>query len=97
VYDQATGKQLWSLQLRMIPNSAPVVWQGRVYVEEPGLGEDIDQHEHRVTVLDARTGAFAAGWAIPGVSYSLGSFSLSRDRILVSLPTGVAAISPEQR
>jgi outer membrane protein assembly factor BamB len=96
-FDGATGKELWSLQLRMIPNSPPVVWQGRVYVEEPGLGEDIDQHEHRITVLDAHAGAFEASWAIPGVSYSVGSFSRSRDRILVSLPIGVAAIAPEER
>ncbi|HXJ64659.1 MAG TPA: PQQ-binding-like beta-propeller repeat protein [Actinomycetota bacterium] len=96
-FDGATGKELWSLQLRMIPNSAPVVWQGRVYVEEPGFGEDIDQHEHRITVLDAHTGAFEASWAIPGANYSLGAFSQSRDRVLVSLPTGVGAIAPEQR
>jgi outer membrane protein assembly factor BamB len=97
VFDGATGRERWSLRLRMTPNSPPVVSRGRVYVEEPGLGEDIDQHEHRITVLDAHTGAFEASWAIPGVSFAAGSFDLSRDRVLVSLPIGVAAIAPEER
>ncbi|HEY7282475.1 MAG TPA: PQQ-binding-like beta-propeller repeat protein [Actinomycetota bacterium] len=97
VFDGATGKPLWSLQLRVTPNSPPIVSDGRVYVEEPGLGEDVDQHEHRVTVLDARTGAFEASWALAGVNFAPGSFSLSRDHVLVPLPIGVAAIAPEDR
>jgi hypothetical protein len=68
-----------------------------VYVEEPGLGEDIDQHEHRITVLDAHTGALEASWAMAGASFSAGSFSLSRDHVLVALPAGAAAIAPEER
>ncbi len=96
-FDGVTGKALWSLQLRTTPNSPPIVLEGRVVVEEPGLGEDVDQHEHRITVLDARTGAFEASWALPGVSFSDGSFATSRGRVLVSLPIGVVAIAPEQR
>jgi outer membrane protein assembly factor BamB len=97
VFDASTGKALWSLQLRLTPNSPPIVSQGRVYVEEPGLGEDIDQHEHRITVLDAHTGALEASWAMAGASFSAGSFSLSRDHVLVALPAGAAAIAPEER
>jgi hypothetical protein len=32
-----------------------------------------------------------------GASFSAGSFSLSRDHVLVALPAGAAAIAPEER
>jgi hypothetical protein len=68
-----------------------------VYVEEPGLTEDLDQHEHRVTVLDARTGAFEAAWEFPGASFFAGAFTRSGDRLLAAEPSGIAAIRPEER
>jgi len=96
-FDSGTGKPLWSLQLRVTPGSPPVIWDGRVYIEEPGLTEDLAQHDHRVTVLDARTGAFEASWELPGVLIFGGSGIRSGDRLLVDLSQGVAAIRPEQR
>jgi outer membrane protein assembly factor BamB len=95
--DESTGTEAWSLRLRVTPNSPPVVWDGRVYVEEPGLPENLDQREHRITVLDARTGAFEGQWEPAGVNFYAGAFTRSADRLLVPLPGGVLAVHPEGR
>ncbi len=94
---EATGKELWSVPLRMMPNTPPIVWQGRVYVEEPGLPENLDQHEHRITVLDARTGAFEGQWEPAGVSFFAGAFGLAGDRLVIPISNGVLAVRPEGR
>jgi outer membrane protein assembly factor BamB len=96
-FAEATGRELWSVPLRMMPNTPPVVWQGRVYVEEPGLSENLDQHEHRVTVLDARTGAFEGQWEPAGVSFFAGAFGLAGDRLVIPVSNGVLAVRPEGR
>jgi outer membrane protein assembly factor BamB len=96
-FDARTGRQRWSLPLRFGPNSPPVVWNGRVYVEEPGLLEDLAQHEHRITVLDAAIGAFEASWEIPGASFFADVFVRSGERLLAAVPNGVIAVGPEER
>jgi outer membrane protein assembly factor BamB len=97
VFDAGTGKPMWSLQLRMAPNAVPVVWDGRIYVEEPGITEDLAQHEHRLTVLDAATGQMEAVWELPGSNFSADLLVRSGDRLLAPVPTGVIAIHPEER
>jgi outer membrane protein assembly factor BamB len=97
VLDGRTGDERWHLRLRLAPNSPPVVWDGRVWVEEPGLPEDLSQHEHRVTVLDAETGAMEASWEIPGAIFFSDMFRRSGDRMLVTVPSGIVAARPEER
>ncbi|MFL5799804.1 MAG: PQQ-binding-like beta-propeller repeat protein [Actinomycetota bacterium] len=96
-FDEASGKELWSVPLGMMPNTPPIVWQGRVYVEEPGLPENLDQHEHRITVLDARTGAFEGQWEPAGVSFFGGAFGLTGDRLVIPVSNGALAVRPEGR
>ena len=95
--DGATGEELWNLQLRLAPNSPPIVRDGRVFVEEPGFPEDLNQHEHRVTVLDARTGAMEASWEIPGALFFADMFRMSDGHLLVTVPNGIVAVDPEVR
>ena len=97
-FDAADGTELWSVPLRLGPSSPPVVVDGRVYVNEPGVTDNlVDQHDDRVTVLDARTGAMEAVWELPGVNVFGGVFTASGGTILTDAPSGTYAIRPETR
>jgi outer membrane protein assembly factor BamB len=96
-YDGTTGNEAWSVPLRTTPSSDPAIVGGRVVVEEGGYGEDVNQREHRITVLDARTGAFEAQWEISGSYFSGFTLGITGGSIVVSSGSIVYAYHPVPR
>ncbi len=96
-FDSADGHELWSMQLRTEPDSDPMVLDGRVLVDEGGIYEDLIQREHRITVLDARTGAFEGLWEVDNTNFAPFTFVRSQDRVLASTGNPLLAIRPEER
>ncbi|HEX9375245.1 MAG TPA: PQQ-binding-like beta-propeller repeat protein [Actinomycetota bacterium] len=96
-FDASDGHELWSMQLRTEPDSDPVVLDGRVLVDEGGTFEDLIQREHRITVLDARTGALEGLWEVVNTNFAPFTFVASQGHVLASTGSPVLAIRPEER